>query len=188
MVDDPQGLIGCIRKGRDFIMDKSRIMLFVIIGLLVILIGTVVGVTIFLMGMMRNDNFENLHEPQPPLLEVSLGVMDLEEVPLGETIITNLLAGPDGRAGGVRVGVVASINSTIDENELEAFVTAFNARMGAARNVVVDVFNGLTFDEVRTPEWRRAAQEEIRIRLQETFETTLIVQVQFSEWTVQNPR
>jgi len=117
-----------------------------------------------------------------------LGVMDLEEVPLGETIITNLLAGPDGRAGGVRVGVVASINSTIDENELEAFVTAFNARMGAARNVVVDVFNGLTFDEVRTPEWRRAAQEEIRIRLQETFETTLIVQVQFSEWTVQNPR
>ena len=169
-------------------MDKSKLMLFIIIGLLVALIGTVVGVTIFLFGMLGNENPDEFHVTPPPVLESPLRVMDLEEVPLGEVMTTNLAAGPDGRAGGVRVAVVANVNGTIDADELYTFIAAFNARMGTARGVVIEVFSGLTFDDVRTTEGMNAAQEEIRIRLQETFDTSLIVDVNFSEWTVQNPR
>lgn len=169
-------------------MDKSKVMLFVIIGLLVVLIGTVVGVTIFLIGMVGNGDQEGFTQPTPPLLEVQMGVMELEEIPLGEVMTTNLASGPDGRAGQVRAGVVVNVDGRGDEAEFNNFVLAFNARMGTARAVVIDVFSTTTFDDIRTLEGRGAAAEEIRLRLAETFETNLISQVHFSEWFVQNPR
>jgi flagellar basal body-associated protein FliL len=163
-------------------MDKSKIMLFIIIGLLVALIGTVVGVAVFLMGMLNEENPEDFLAPQQPLVSNTLAMMDLEEISLGDQILTNLATDENGRSGIVRTGVVVLINATADDGSYEQFVTDFTARMGAARSVVIGVFGDLTHEELTTVEGRNAASELIRRRLQETFATSLIIQVRFSDW------
>jgi len=169
-------------------MDKSKVMLFIIIGLLVALIGTVIGVTIFLTGMVGDTDPEDFHEHTQLPVVAHMGIMETEVVSLGADILTNLAIDTDGRQGIVRTSIVVGIAHGDDEAEFNAFLAGFNSRTEIARNVAIDVFGGLTFNEVNSPEGRRAAEEEIRIRLQGTFESNLIVNVSTSNWFVQNPR
>ena len=163
-------------------MDKSKLMMIIIIALLVLLLGTVVGVTFYLINLVGDDSPEDFHyvieAPPPP----NLSLLDLIEVPLGDRITVNLAIGASGTSDLVSAEVVLGIDNTGDEGEAQEFADEVNERMRLARGIVIDVFNGLTYDEIRTPEGRAMAQEEVKLRLQQSFNSNLIIVVEFSDW------
>ena len=165
-------------------MDKSKLMMIIIIALLVILLGTVIAVTVFLIGTVGGDGGE-----QPPLVvaalpQQQLSISELEPINLGDSpIATHLAYGADGRARQVRAEVIIGIDPR-DEDAFEEFMSNFGPRVRFARSIAITIFNGLTYEQVRTPEGQAMVAEMIRDSLQEAFNTNLIVAVSFSEWVV----
>jgi len=163
-------------------MDKSKLMMIIIIALLVLLLGTVVGVTFYLINLVGDDSPENFHVTDAPAPPPHLHFRDLAEVPLGERISTNLAIGDQGTSDLVSVEVVLGVNNTGDQSEIDEFIASVSDRLGMARGIAISVFGELTYDEVRTPEGQLAAAEEMKSRLQTVFATNLIVHVGFSDW------
>ena len=167
-------------------MDKSKLMMIIIIVLLVLLLGTVVGVTFYLINMVDN---EPEHDFGGPVAEVQTRLRDVEPIYLGDDAVTTHLApGPDGRAGTLRTSIVVGIDKSGDEAEADEFMGQFVHRISLARALAIEILNGLSYEEVRTPEGQSAAGEIIMRRLQEQFETNLIVSVHFSNWLAQQGR
>ena len=169
-------------------MDKSRLMMIVIIALLVILIGTVVGTTLFLLSGTdpAPDIFAEVPDPVHHPQRTSL--MDMIEVSLGERFQTNLATGLDGRVAMVIAEVVVGLDGDAELAELEPFMLSFNARLGMARSVIIHEFGNAHFEDVNSPEGQMALAETMTRALQEQFETNLILRVFFSNWTVQRGR
>ena len=164
-------------------MDKSKLMMTIIIALLVLLLGTVVGVTLYLINFVGTGDGDAAIGYRPPTNVLT--IMDLEPIVLGDGIIvTNLATGADGRARMIRANVVANIDTTRDAAEYEEFVREFTHRISSARGLAVTIFNGLTYDQVRTPEGQAMVAEMIRNTLQEAFNTNLIVSIVFDEWVL----
>jgi len=169
-------------------MDKSKLMMIIIIVLLVLLIGTVVGVAFFLINMGGNGE-EVVVEDLRPVPSAQVSLPELEPLVLGdEMILTHLEHSADGRPGTVRTSIVIGIDVSDEDGEGEAFIAMITPRIEQARSIAIGVLNGLTYDQVRTPEGRDAAGEMIMRRLQESFETNLIVSVHFSDWLVAQGR
>ena len=167
-------------------MDKSKLMLIIIIVLLVLLLGTVAGVTFFIVGMSGGGGNEVVIEDVRPA-PGQFRLTELEIIELGDDIITtHLLRGDDGRPATVRT--VVQVGMDVSHDESDAFRVTFNNRILAARAIAIEVLNGLTYEEVRTPEGQGAAAEIIMRRLQDSFETNLIVTVHFSDWMVAQGR
>ena len=169
-------------------MDKSRLMLIVIIALLVILIGTMIGTTLFLLSGNDVDPEIFVEAPDPVIHPHRTSLMELVEVSLGDRFSTNLTPGQDGRVAIVMAEVVVGIDSLADPVELESFLTAFNARQGMARAVVINEFGKATYEEINSPEGQMALAETMTRALQDQFETNMILRVFFSNWTVQRAR
>ena len=169
-------------------MDKSRLMMIVIIALLVILIGTVVGTTLFLLSGPDPDPdiFAEVADPVHHPQRTSL--MDMIEVPLGERFHTNLATGADGRIALVIAEVVVGVDGEAELSDLESFMMSFNARLGMARSVIIQEFGNAHFDDVNSPEGQLELAETMTRALREQFETNLILRVFFSDWTVQRGR
>jgi flagellar basal body-associated protein FliL len=163
-------------------MDKSKLMMIIIIALLVLLLGTVVGVTFYLINLVGDDGNFNPHAIEEVASPVNLTLRDLDEVPLGTRMSVNLAIGERGTSDTAAFEIVLGINGTGDRSEVDALIADINARQGMARGIVIGVFGDLTYDEVRTPEGRSAAAEEAMTRLQTAFASPLIVLVEFSEW------
>jgi flagellar basal body-associated protein FliL len=167
-------------------MDKSKLMMTIIIALLVLLLGTVVGLAIYFMSFGDGIDSRDWHQQQfirPGDRGPSL--MDLEIIPLGDRVSTNLASGVPGRPSDMVTSYIeVGIDSRGDDGEFNTFVTAFNQRISAARSIAIRVLNDLTYDEVRTTEGQAAAAEVIMRRLQEEFDSELVVRVFFSDWQV----
>ena len=169
-------------------MDKSKLMMIIIIVLLVLLLGTVVGVTFFLMNMV-GDNEDVVVEDLRPVPSAQPRLPDLYQLQLGDDmILTHLKHSPEGRPATVRTHIVVGVDVSDEDGAYVEFIANFNRRVEMARDVAIAVFNGMTYDELRTPEGASAARETIKRRLQENFETNLIVTVHFSDWMVAQGR
>lgn len=166
-------------------MDKSRLMMFVIIALLVILIGTVVGGIVILMRPAPDPEIWADPPEQLPLPVQRRSFMDLIEVSLGERINTNLATGLDGRPAIVLTEVAVGVDGLADQAEIDAFMASFEARIAFARAVILDEFGKALYDDVNSVEGRAALAEVMTQALQEQFETNLIIRVFFSEWNLQ---
>ena len=169
-------------------MDKSRLMMIIIIALLVILIGTVVGTTLFLLSGPDPDPEIFAEVPEPVHHPQRTSLMDMVEVPLGERFQTNLATGADGRIAMVIAEVVVGLDGEAPLDELDPFITSFNARIGMARSIIIHEFGNAHFDDVNSPEGQMALAETMTRALQEQFESNLILRVFFSDWTVQRGR
>ena len=169
-------------------MDKSRLMMIVIIALLVILIGTVVGTTLFLLSGEDPDPEIFAEVPDPVHHPQRTSLMDMIEVSLGERFQTNLATGADGRVAIVMAEVVVGMDGEAPLDELESFIMSFNARIGMARSVIIHEFGNAHFDDVNSPEGQMALAESMTRALQEQFESNLILRVFFSDWTIQRGR
>ena len=169
-------------------MDKSRLMMIVIIALLVILIGTVIGTTLFLLSGTGTDPDIFAEAADPAHHPQRRSLMDMIEVSLGERFQTNLATGADGRVAIVIAEVVVGLDGEAEPEELDPFMISFNARIGMARSVIIHEFGNAHFDDVNTPEGQMALAETMTRALQEQFESNLILRVFFSDWTVQRGR
>ncbi|MCL2840806.1 MAG: flagellar basal body-associated FliL family protein [Defluviitaleaceae bacterium] len=169
-------------------MDKSKLMMFIIIALLVLLLGAVVGTTLFLIGLVGDDSPSDFHAVYTPAPPPNLSRMDMVEVPLGSRFSTNLAVSADGRSGAVAAEVILGVNNTGEQVEVEAFIEALEERLRMAQGIAIDVLGDLTYEQVSTVEGRNAAAEEIMIRLQTAFATNLIILVEFSDWFVSRGR
>ena len=162
-------------------MDKSKLMMTIIIALLVLLLGTVIGVTVFLINLVGDDTASQFEDPLPPPPPHNLNMMDLHEIVLGDSFITNL-AGPGFATA--QFGVALGIDNTGDVAEFNTFISDFGERINLARGIVNSVFQTLTYEEVRSPEGQTMAQERIKIELQNAFATNLIIVVSFTDWFI----
>ncbi|MCL1843924.1 MAG: hypothetical protein FWF79_08930 [Defluviitaleaceae bacterium] len=163
-------------------MDKSKMMMIIIIALLVLLLGTVVGVAVHLV-FMGGDDVTVWNEPGQPGVVQPIRPADVYGISL-ERITTSLAPGPGGRVDSIIVEPYVGLDGRVDEEELNAFINEFNRGINLARAEAIRVFLALEFDEIRTNEGRDAAAEILKNRLQELFESNLIVKVSFPEWNV----
>jgi len=159
-------------------MDKSKLMMTIIIALLIILLGTVVAVTLYLINFV-GDGDTVIPEAGPAHV---LSVTDLEPISLGDLITTHLAYGADGRVRMIRTGITVGIDTTGNAAEYTTFISDFTHRINFARGLAVTTLNGLTYDQIRTPEGQLMTAEMILNGLQELFETNLIVNVTFYDW------
>ena len=165
-------------------MDKSRMMMIIIIALLVLLLGVVVGVGVWLIRI-PGSGVEDWDRQQPPELSVILTPRDLEIFTL-EPMTTNLALGSDGRSNHVVATLVIGINAheTVDAKELEEFLADFERKLPVVRSIALEVFGSLLASDVRSVEGRANAAEIIKLNLQETFNSNLIVSVFYSDWNL----
>jgi flagellar basal body-associated protein FliL len=162
-------------------MDKSKMMMIIIIALLVLLLGTVVGVGVYLISMNDGGGVETFQNHESPGTHGVIRPTDIVLVPV-ERITTVLAQGPGGRSDSVVADAHIGLNGTIPTAELDEFEAIVNRQLAMARNEIIRVFGSLTYDEVRTPEGKDAAAEIMKNRLQEMFDSNIIVNVSFSHW------
>jgi flagellar basal body-associated protein FliL len=165
-------------------MDKSKMMMVIIIALLVLLLGTVVGVGAYLMSMTSPEGGWNEPVEAPPAGVIAIA--DMRIVSLGDNMIANLYQISGSRQDTVSVDIIVGLDERthISSDELEAFYDTFNRRIAVARSVANEIFVTKTFDELSTLEGRREAAEDIKNQLQEVFQSNLIVHVSFPNMVV----
>ncbi|MCL2577867.1 MAG: hypothetical protein FWE27_07445 [Defluviitaleaceae bacterium] len=165
-------------------MDKSKMMMIIIIALLVLLIGTVIGVGLYLVSVSADTR--NFAEIEPEDTWMNIRPADLRTVSLG-SMTANLAPNQNNRADDsiiVEVEVGLNASSGVDTRELDEFYGVFNRNIAIARAEVLNVFVTRTYDEMITLEGRLETAEIVKNRLQEEFQSNLIVTVSFPEWFV----
>jgi len=166
-------------------MDKSKLMLIIIIALLILLVGAVLAVGVW---FIRTTPVEaDWGDHQAPGVTHELSPQDIVWVTL-DSITTNLAQGPGGRMDYIVAEVLVGINGTVPQDELESFEATFYRSLALARSEAISTFVSLTLEEVITPEGQNMTAEIIKNRLQVAFESPLIVSVSFSDWTIQRGR
>ena len=166
-------------------MEKGKMMMTVIIALLVLLLGTVIAVSIMLIGSLGDGVALDPDTGVTTVRDFRVG--DLETISLGARINTNLAVDPaDGvTTHMVSTDVFVAIDTTGDTAELNALRNNLTLRNAMARSVVISTFFESTFTDIRSPEGKAAVAEIILDRLQDLFESNLIVIVSFENWMVQ---
>ena len=165
-------------------MEKGKTMMTVIIALLVLLLATVIAVSIMLIGSFGDGVAVDPDTPAQAVREFHIG--DLETISLGTRFTTNLAIDP---ADGITTHIVSAdvfvaIDTTGDSAELTALRNNLSLRNALARSVVINTFFESTFTDLRSPEGKAAIAEVILDRLQDLFESNLIVIVGFENWSV----
>ena len=167
-------------------MDKSKLMMIIIIALLVLLLGTVAGVGIYLITI-SNDDASHFVEPMRVEVQTDLTPSDMVFVPLGD-MVANLALGPNGRSDNAVLEVTIGINATVEDDVLEEFYGVVTRGIPVARAEVFNIMVTRTYEELRTLEGRQATEEIIKYRLQEVFASNLIVDVSFSDFLASRGR
>jgi len=166
-------------------MEKSRTMLFVIIGLLVLLLGAVVATAIYLITAFGSDSVVD----DDPFVG---GTQIVTRLPLDQiefiaipSVRSNLQEPPPGFARFILADPLVGFHTAGDTREVNQFRTTHNTpeRISVMRSIIGDIFFQTTYAEASTPEGRRAIEERILAELQVQI-SPLIVQLRFEEWTV----
>ena len=164
-------------------MERSSLMMVVIIVLLVALLGTVVGVTFYAFSMVQNMEaqaaaagigFERQVRP--------LGPDEITYIMIGEPIATNL-ATEGGTVSNhiARVQLVVGYDNTQQAESAEA-AQLINEHMTAIRIMAIESIGSRTFQELTASGGRAALADELLYSLQNDFRTNMIVSVGFYEW------
>ncbi len=163
-------------------MEKGKIMMIIIIVLLVVLLGTVAAVSVYVLSLINEQNVAQEEGTDGVTSVKALTVDEKTLVLLGETITTNLLPDEDGKVHIASIHVQVSIDNTTDESE--AFITLFNANIAAARFIALDIISNRTADELNATDGKAYLSDLIKTRLQEEFNSMLIVDVTFYDWLI----
>lgn len=155
-------------------MEKNKVMMISIIVLLVILLITI-GVGFFL-------TFKNLNNGAAPQEEVKEVVKqeDIQLVTYDESIYTNLRTGDDNKDHVIRVGFSLGIDIS-DKKESEAFITSLSDKTPIIKDVIIGVLRNKTYEELQRSDAQAVLREEILEKLQQEFDSNLIVTVYLSD-------
>ena len=166
-------------------MESNKGMLIVIMILLIVMLGAIAGASIVLLRTLGNQEASGTGASGG---QVSAGRLlnqeDITKVELGDAIVTNLLPGSDTRAHNARIGVMLGFDNTLGKISTD-FETLLNDNLGFARSIALACIRNSTYDDLTERGGSERLATNIRMRLQEEFNTNLIVDVYFIEWVVQ---
>jgi flagellar basal body-associated protein FliL len=165
-------------------MEKSSLMMGVIILLLVALLGTIVGVTIFAFSVIRNFDataqqpLDGFDRTPRQLLPGEIG-----RVTMGDPILTNAANENGGVGRVVRIQFSVGFDNTqgSDSTEIE---TMLDDHMDYIRSMALASIRNRTLSELSDRDGMRLLGDEILETLQNDFRTNMIVAIYFNEWAL----
>jgi len=165
--------------------NKGKGMMILVVVLLVVLSGLLVFMLITVLGMRGAANGEEI---RPDVITPDIHSTRVHDLAAGSRV-TNLLRGADGRAANMRMGFSIVIyrgdegdrGDTERYEELVALLTRMEAKI---LHVKISYMRNLTFRDASRAEAEIIAAEALTQRLQDMFQTNLILDVVFTEFTV----
>lgn len=161
-------------------MAKNKLGVILIIVLLVILLLSF-GVGFFL--LYKTIQKGSKVEQEVPVVENKIDRKDISIFPVGEnSIVTNLLEGPDGKKHVIKIKVNLGINSGKKEKKKsEALKTLLSEQVVFVEDVIIGICRNKTFEELRRNDAQFLLANEIQKKLAEAFDTELISEVIINE-------
>ena len=163
-------------------MEKSNLMMIVIIVLLLALLGTIVGVTFYAFRMVQNmeqaaQDWDRTQRDLRP--------DEINHVHIGAAIVTNLSTDtPGGVANSMaRVQLVVGYDNT-QGRESSDISQVINEQMTLIRMMALDALGSSTYGELTSQDGRSALSRRLLLDLQNEFMTNMIVTVGFYEWMI----
>lgn len=154
----------------------NRKIMILILGLLVVLIGVVVAIAIYIFTVLGG-------EPQEIVVEIpapgGVALEDITFLPLSHPINTNLLTGADGRER--RVSFDFSIGVNHSQDGAAELIALLERSEPVIRNIGLSVSRDMTFHEINSREGSAILAAEILNRLQDEFQTNLIIRVELGD-------
>ena len=155
---------------------SSKPMLTIIIILLVLLLGTMVGASLYILKEIRAGGSASEGQAAasaPPALTID----QVTKVPLS-TVSTNLRAGPDGTSGYVKLTLQVGVNNTV-KKQSDAVIKSLADNEAVALDIVNGVLRDKTKEDLSGSDSNgmQSLKDEISDKLRQAFSTTLIVDV-----------
>ena len=159
-------------------MDKNKIMMISILGLLIVLIVGVALIGVLILRMPSSDSNNQVNTAQ----EIDqLSQDEIQTISLSSPITTNLLTDTDGVSHDIKVGLSIGVDMTDGKNS-EELILLLSTKEAVIRDIVISILRNTTYKEANRPDGQDVLEEEIKLALQKEFQTDLIVEVNFSEF------
>jgi flagellar basal body-associated protein FliL len=155
-------------------------LIIIVVLLVVLLVAAGVGVFFFI----RASNAQDQMEVEPPITAIQLDEEDIFDIPLGGAIRTNLARSLDGSAHVISIELSIGINNTV-RRESDAMIALVTDKERIVRNVALGVIRRRTIQELERPDGLELLERDILNKLQEQFNTNLIVRVIGSDMFLQ---
>ncbi len=154
-------------------MEKNKIMMIVIIALLVVLLGSIVGVFFMFSKYVKNTSQLTEQEQMTDLPPVSYA--DLEFISLPNPISTNLATGPDGVPHTAKLEMAYGVVST--EEGSQEMMALLTEKEKVVQSIVLETVREKTYEEMMRTDAQQMLEDEILKKMQDAFETNLIYDV-----------
>lgn len=163
-------------------MDKSKLMMIVIISLLVLLLATIGVVSVVAINRLGSltSQLESEGNGSNPGRTDKLTADKVREFSLTDPIPTNLLTGSDGVEHVIRISVTLGINDT-DTKKADEIVTMFTDKERILRDLIITVLRDTTYQDLKRPDGFDLMKETLLTRIQEEFNTTMVVSIYFDD-------
>ena len=156
-------------------------MLIIIIVLLLVLTAAAgLGVYFFI----RGSEVRNEMKVDTPATVQHLGEEEIYDINLNGPIRTNLAKSIDGSSHVISIELSVGINNTVKRESI-AMIDLITEKEQVVRNVALTVIRKKTIQELERPDGLEILERDILNRLQEQFNSNLIVRVIGSDMILQ---
>ena len=162
--------------------NKNKLMMIIIIVLLAVLLVTIAAVSVIAFRVISSEP----EDPAASILQVvpALTPEDIYIVELSSPISTNLAVGASGATHFIRLSLALGVNNTEGRGSTD-FIELISASEPIVRDVMLGVIKSKTYEELSRLGGRDVLRDEMLIRLQNTFQSNLLVAVYISDWALQ---
>jgi len=148
-------------------------MIIVIIVLLVVLIASVGAGAFFF--ITNADTLQEM-EVDTPSTVLHLGEEEIFDIELGSPIRTNLAKSIDGSPHVISIELCVGINNSVKKESTD-IINLVTEKEQVVRNVALTVIRKRTIQELERPDGLEMLEKDILSKLQEQFNSNLIVRV-----------
>lgn len=167
-------------------MSKNKMGMTLIILLLVVLLVLFAVGFGFLGFLYKAMNKTNDATDTNIVVQQTVPIEDITVFPLGETIITNLLKGPDQKEHVIKISVNLGINTSKETSkEAENLISNLELQKTIIKDTIIDICRNKTYEEMEMTNAKTVVKDEILASLQEIFATNLIVDVYIDDFFTQ---
>lgn len=160
---------------------RNKGMIIIIIVLLVVLMGAA-GVGVFF--FVRSSDAQQEMGIDVPATILHLNEQDIYDIELNSPIRTNLAKSIDGSSHVISIDMSVGINNTVNK-ESNSIIDLVTDKEQIVRNVALTVIRKKTIQELERPDGLEILQNDILAKLQEQFNSNLIVRVIGSDMILQ---
>ncbi len=166
-------------------MEKNKIMMIAIIVLLVLLLGTIVGVSVFALKYLSGKDVEDTSLNAPPAQEVKmLKPNEIEVINLQDPLNCNLLIGADNVEHIVQVKIGVGVDNT-DKKKSPETIANVTANDTVIRDLAIGVIKKLQYQDLIRPDGQDILRDKLFKAIQGAFADNLIVTVYVSDMYLQ---